>query len=46
MNVSGFTFVRNGVKYDYPFLESINSLLPVCDHIVVAVGHSEDDTLK
>jgi glycosyltransferase involved in cell wall biosynthesis len=46
MKVSGFTFVRNGVKYDYPFLESINSLLPLCDEVVVAVGQSEDDTLE
>ena len=46
MKVSGFTFVRNGVKYDYPFLESINSLLPLCDEIIIAVGKSEDDTLK
>ncbi len=46
MKVSGFTFVRNGVKYDYPFIESISSLLPVCDEVVVAVGQSEDDTLK
>ena len=45
MKVSGFTFVRNGVKYDYPFLESIRSLLPLCDEIVIAVGKSEDDTL-
>jgi hypothetical protein len=45
MKVSGFTFVRNGVKYDYPFLESIKSLLPLCDEVVVAVGQSEDDTL-
>ena len=46
MKVSGFTFVRNGVKYDYPFLESIRSLLPLCDEIVIAVGRSEDDTLE
>jgi glycosyltransferase involved in cell wall biosynthesis len=46
MKVSGFTFVRNGVKYDYPFLESISSLLPICDEVVVAVGQSEDDTLE
>jgi len=45
MKVSGFTFVRNGVKYDYPFLESIDSLLPLCDEVVIAVGKSEDDTL-
>jgi glycosyltransferase involved in cell wall biosynthesis len=45
LKVSGFTFVRNGVKYDYPFIESINSLLPLCDEVIVAVGQSEDDTL-
>jgi glycosyltransferase involved in cell wall biosynthesis len=45
MKISGFTFVRNGVKYDYPFLESINSLLSICDEVVIAVGLSEDDTL-
>jgi hypothetical protein len=46
MKVSGFTFVRNGVKFDYPFLESIQSLLAVCDEVVVAVGQSEDTTLE
>jgi glycosyltransferase involved in cell wall biosynthesis len=45
MKVSGFSFVRNAVKYDYPFIESIQSLLPLCDEFVVAVGASEDDTL-
>ena len=46
MKISGFTFVRNGVKYDYPFLESIRSLLAICDEVVVAVGQSEDKTLE
>lgn len=46
MQVSGFTFIRNGVKYDYPFVESIKSLLPLVDELIVAVGNSEDDTLK
>ncbi|GAB3846658.1 hypothetical protein GCM10028822_06990 [Hymenobacter terrigena] len=45
MKVVGFTFVRNAIKYDYPVLESINSLLPLCDELVVAVGNSDDDTL-
>lgn len=45
MKVSGFTFVRNGVKYDYPIVEGIRSLLPVCDEVVVAVGNSDDGTL-
>jgi hypothetical protein len=45
MKVSGFTFVRNAIKYDYPVIESINSILPICDEVVVAVGNSEDSTL-
>ncbi len=45
MKVSGFTFVRNAIKYDYPILEAIQSILPLCDEVVVAVGDSEDDTL-
>jgi len=46
MEVTGFTFIRNGVLFDYPFLESINSLLPICDKVVIAVGQSDDDTLE
>jgi hypothetical protein len=45
MKVSGFTFVRNAIKYDYPVVEAIQSILPICDEVVVAVGNSEDDTL-
>ncbi len=45
MKVSGFTFIRNGIKYDYPFEESIRSLLPLVDELIVGVGKSEDETL-
>lgn len=45
MKVSGFTFVRNAIKFDYPVVEGIKSILPLCDEVVVAVGNSEDDTL-
>jgi glycosyltransferase involved in cell wall biosynthesis len=45
MTISGFSFVRNGVLYDYPFLESIRSILPLCDEFILAVGNSSDDTL-
>ncbi len=31
---------------DYPIVEAIKSVLPICDDFVVAVGNSEDDTLK
>lgn len=46
MKVSGFTIIRNALKYDYPVLESINSILPLCDEFIVCVGNSEDDTLN
>ncbi|HEY1055593.1 MAG TPA: glycosyltransferase family 2 protein, partial [Emticicia sp.] len=45
MKVTGFTIVRNAIKYDYPAIEAITSVLPMCDEFVVAVGKSEDDTL-
>jgi hypothetical protein len=46
MKVSGFTFIRNAVKFDYPIVEAITSVLPLCDEFVVAVGKSEDGTRK
>ena len=45
MFVSGFTFVRNAIKFDYPIVEAIMSILPLCDEMIVAVGNSDDDTL-
>lgn len=45
MKVSGFTFVRNGTILGYPYIESIKSLLMLCDEVIVAVGNSDDDTL-
>ena len=44
MKVSGFSYIRNGFTYQYPFLESIQSILPVCDEFVIAVGKSTDGT--
>ena len=44
MKVTGFSFIRNGIKYDYPIVEAIQSILPLCDEVVVAVGQSEDET--
>jgi glycosyltransferase involved in cell wall biosynthesis len=44
MKVSGFTYVRNGLQLDYPFLESIQSILPIVDEFVVVVGDSTDGT--
>jgi len=46
MRVSGFTIVRNAIKFNYPVLESIRSILPICDEFIVNVGYSNDDTLQ
>ena len=46
MKVAGFTFVRNALKYDYPVVQAITSILPICDYFMVAVGKSEDATLE
>jgi hypothetical protein len=44
MKVSGFTFIRNAVKNDYPVVEAITSILSICDEFIVALGNSEDNT--
>jgi len=44
MIVAGFTFIRNAIKYDYPIVEAIKSILPLCDYVVVAIGDSDDRT--
>ena len=46
MKVSGFTFVKNAVKFSFPVVESITSILPLCDEFIVSVGDSEDGTLE
>lgn len=44
MKVSGFTFIRNGRKLGYPFVESIKSILPIVDEFIIALGPSDDGT--
>jgi glycosyltransferase involved in cell wall biosynthesis len=45
MKISGFTIARDVIKFNYPILESIRSILPICDEFIVNVGDSEDGTL-
>ena len=45
MKVSAFTFIKNGQILGYPFLQSIQSVLPIVEEFVVNIGESEDDTL-
>ena len=46
MKVTGFSFIKNAIIYDYPIVEAITSILPICDEFIVAVGKSDDDTLS
>jgi hypothetical protein len=45
IKVSGFTIIRNGTEFDYPYIESLRSLLPLVDELVVNVGIGTDNTL-
>ena len=44
MKVSGFTFIKDAIKFGYPITEAIRSVLPLCDEFIVAVGNSTDGT--
>ncbi|WP_395803452.1 glycosyltransferase family 2 protein [Daejeonella sp.] len=46
MKVTGFSFIRNAVKNDYPIVQAILSILPICDEFVIAIGDSTDNTLE
>jgi hypothetical protein len=43
MKISGFSFVKNGAKLYYPIIEAIQSILPICDEFIVAVGKGDED---
>ena len=45
MKISAFTFIKNGQILGYPFVQSIQSILPIVDEFVINVGESEDNTL-
>lgn len=44
MKIAGFTIIRNAIKYDYPVVEAITSILKLCDKFYVGVGKSDDNT--
>lgn len=45
MRISGFTFMRNTSKLYYPFIESILSILPICDEFIIALASGDTDDL-
>ena len=44
MKVVGFTFIKDAIKMQYPIAEAINSILPLCITVYVAVGSGNDGT--
>ena len=44
MKISGFTFIKNAVAYDFPVVESVRSVLPVVDEFIIVAGDSSDGT--
>jgi len=45
MSISGFMMVKNGVKLYYPVKEAIQSILPLVDEFVIALGDCDADDL-
>ncbi len=43
MLISGFSMVRNATKLYYPVKASIESILPIVDEFVIALGNCDDD---
>lgn len=45
MRIVGCTLVSNAIRLDFPIVEAIHSVLPLCDELLINVGPSDDDTL-
>lgn len=45
-NLIGYTTILNGVENEFPFEESVRSMLGFCDQVVVVDGGSTDGTVE
>jgi len=45
MKISGFSMGKNALKLYYPMRQSIESILPLVDEFVVALGDSDEDDI-
>lgn len=43
--ISGFTFIKNGLTLGYPILESVLSITPICDEVIINVGFDDQALL-
>lgn len=46
MKISGYTYVKDAVSMDYPFVESIKTHLDFCDEVVVVDASVKNDGTK
>lgn len=46
MKISGYTYVKDAVSMDYPFVESIKTHLDFCDEVVVVDASTKNDGTK
>src|SRR5436190_1989464 len=46
MKVSGITIAYQAESNGYPVAESIRSMLPLCDEVIVNIGQSDDGTRR
>ncbi len=44
--ISGFTFIKNGLTLGYCIKESIKSISPICDEIIINVGFDDPNCEK
>ncbi len=46
MKLSIYTFVRNGITFDYHVVDMLKHHVPLADEIIVCEGYSTDDTFE
>lgn len=42
--ISVYTIIKNAIKFDYPIIEAVRSVLPFADEVIVNLGDSDDGT--
>lgn len=45
-HISGFTFIKNGLTLGYPILESVRSIDPICDEVIINVGFDNPELIN
>lgn len=44
--ISGFTFIKHGLDLGYPIRESVESIEPLCDEVIINVGFDDPELKK